>query len=58
MHTQTHVYCRIGYFICAKSHASSLEHTKVYEVENGDNHSRKIKKKKKKKTFGDKTVTM
>ena len=56
MHTQTHVYCRIGYFICAKSHASSLEHTKVYEVENGDNHSRKIKKKKKKKKT--KTVTM
>lgn len=34
MHLGRQLYFRIGYFICAKIHASSLEHTKVYEIEN------------------------
>lgn len=39
--------CRMSYFICANFHASSLEHTKVYEVEKkkrSDNHSKNKKK--------------
>lgn len=44
MHIRIHIcYCRIGYFICANFHASSLEHTKVYEVENGDHHSKNVR---------------
>lgn len=48
MDIRTHIYCGIGYFICAKFHASSSEHTKVYEVENGDNHSKNSERNKKK----------
>lgn len=42
------VTCRISYFICANLHASSLEHTKVNEVEKSDNHCKKRKKNRKK----------
>lgn len=43
MQIRPHIfYCKICHFICAKVNASSLEHTKVYEVENGDNHSKTV----------------
>lgn len=41
MHRPHICYCKICDFICANVNAS-LEHTKVYELENGDNHSKTV----------------